>query len=211
LRRACLDATGLLDEQAFPRGYGEENDLCMRARALGWTHLIDDATYIAHVRAASFKEEKQSLITAGQQVIQKRYPQYKEAVQQAFAGPALQQVRRHVQALTEMPAEQARRVRPRWLFGASAARLESPSFRQRLAEAEASGWACWVLSDAEAASARLGALVLWRLDEGSLTRVACHTPRHADETTPELTAWLVTHAIERVHVERAGGASKALI
>ena len=43
VRRDCLDATGLLDEEAFPRGYGEENDFCMRAGKLGWSHVIDDA------------------------------------------------------------------------------------------------------------------------------------------------------------------------
>ncbi len=37
LRRAMLDDVGLLDEAAFPRGYGEENDLCLRASRRGWS------------------------------------------------------------------------------------------------------------------------------------------------------------------------------
>ena len=33
LRRAALDEVGLFDAQAFPQGYGEENDWCRRAAA----------------------------------------------------------------------------------------------------------------------------------------------------------------------------------
>src|SRR3546814_16309874 len=41
IRRAMLEDVGLFDEQAFPVGYGEENDLCMRAIDAGWHHLVD--------------------------------------------------------------------------------------------------------------------------------------------------------------------------
>src|SRR3712207_8814600 len=42
IRRDCLDAVGMLDEEAFPRGYGEENDFCMRATRDGWINLVED-------------------------------------------------------------------------------------------------------------------------------------------------------------------------
>ncbi len=53
-RRAALDEVGVFDAEAFPRGYGEENDFCMRSRAAGWKHLVDDSTYVMHDRSASF-------------------------------------------------------------------------------------------------------------------------------------------------------------
>ena len=39
IRRDCLDAVGPFDEAAFGRGYGEENDFCLRASHLGWRHV----------------------------------------------------------------------------------------------------------------------------------------------------------------------------
>ena len=39
IRAECLDETGLLREDLFAQGYGEENDFCMRARHLGWRHV----------------------------------------------------------------------------------------------------------------------------------------------------------------------------
>ncbi|MGI4957045.1 MAG: glycosyltransferase family 2 protein, partial [Janthinobacterium lividum] len=46
IRRDCLDVVGLLDAEAFPRGYGEENDFCMRALRMGFRHIVDDRTFI---------------------------------------------------------------------------------------------------------------------------------------------------------------------
>src|SRR5436190_17499470 len=36
VRRACLARIGAFDAESFGRGYGEENDFCMRAAAAGW-------------------------------------------------------------------------------------------------------------------------------------------------------------------------------
>lgn len=76
VRRACIDEIGQLDVKAFPRGYGEENDFCMRAGRAGWTHIIDDATYVFHVRTASFGASKTELISAGRAEVDRRYPEY---------------------------------------------------------------------------------------------------------------------------------------
>jgi hypothetical protein len=39
--RAALDRCGLLDEEAFGRGYGEEVDFCLRASRMGMRHLAE--------------------------------------------------------------------------------------------------------------------------------------------------------------------------
>jgi len=80
VRRACLDEVGLLDAEAFPRGYGEENDFCMRAGRAGWRHVIDDCTYVFHDRSKSFGEAKTDLMAAGRAVVDTRYPDYKKAI-----------------------------------------------------------------------------------------------------------------------------------
>jgi GT2 family glycosyltransferase len=80
VRRKCINEIGSLDAEAFPRGYGEENDFCMRALRSGWSHIIDDRTYVFHDRSKSFGEAKTELMTAGRAVVDERYPEYKLAI-----------------------------------------------------------------------------------------------------------------------------------
>lgn len=93
MRRAAIDACGQFDSDGFPRGYGEENDFCMRAEAAGWTHLISPWSFVFHVRTASFKAEKGALITAALKTLNARYPGYDSLVGEAFAGPAITYLR----------------------------------------------------------------------------------------------------------------------
>ncbi|OOF12993.1 hypothetical protein BZG84_16135, partial [Salinivibrio sp. PR932] len=80
IRRTCINHIGALDSDAFPRGYGEENDFCMRARDNGWRNIIDDRTYVFHDRSKSFGGQKTELIKAGRAVIDKRYPDFKKSI-----------------------------------------------------------------------------------------------------------------------------------
>jgi len=50
----AINAVGLLDEKSFPRGYGEEDDFSLRARALGFENLIADHCYVYHAKSKSF-------------------------------------------------------------------------------------------------------------------------------------------------------------
>ncbi|MBA8818992.1 GT2 family glycosyltransferase/glycosyltransferase involved in cell wall biosynthesis [Ochrobactrum sp. P6BSIII] len=80
IKRACIDEVGNLDSEAFPRGYGEENDFCMRALHAGWKHIIDDRTYVFHDRSKSFGENKHQLLEEGAAVLRERYPEYKASI-----------------------------------------------------------------------------------------------------------------------------------
>ena len=84
IRRDLLDAIGLFDEETFPRGYGEENDFCMRAERAGWRNIICDEVYVRHARSASFQDAKTGLIKRALSIISKRYPEYLRAVRAAF-------------------------------------------------------------------------------------------------------------------------------
>lgn len=57
--RQALDACGLLDEETFGRGYGEEVDFCLRATRLGMRHLIEDSTFVFHRGGGSFGDDDQ--------------------------------------------------------------------------------------------------------------------------------------------------------
>jgi GT2 family glycosyltransferase/glycosyltransferase involved in cell wall biosynthesis len=93
IRRSCINEIGSLDAEAFPRGYGEENDFCMRARAAGWRNVIDDRTYVFHDRSKSFGGEKDQLIKAGRAVIDSRYPDYSKAIQVFSQSPLISMAR----------------------------------------------------------------------------------------------------------------------
>lgn len=54
LRRDALDELGLFDAETFGRGYGEENDYCMRASEAGWRHLLACDIFVYHEGEVSF-------------------------------------------------------------------------------------------------------------------------------------------------------------
>jgi GT2 family glycosyltransferase len=54
MKREVIEQVGFLDEAAFPMGYGEENDLCIRVRKAGYTLVVADHVYVYHVKSASF-------------------------------------------------------------------------------------------------------------------------------------------------------------
>lgn len=81
IRRSVIDAVGLLDEAAFPQGYGEENDFCQRASHRGLRHLIAGNVLVRHARSASFGDARRvALGNAGMAVLRERWPGYEAEV-----------------------------------------------------------------------------------------------------------------------------------
>ena len=76
IRRTVLDAVGMLDGSALIRGYGEEVDWCMRARAAGWRHLQATGVFVAHAGSVSFRAEKSLRVAQNRNVLVARYPAY---------------------------------------------------------------------------------------------------------------------------------------
>ena len=76
IRRAALDEIGLFDAAAFGRGYGEENDFCMRAAARGWRHTLACDVFVYHEGSVSFGAEAGPLTSEGMDVLMARYPNY---------------------------------------------------------------------------------------------------------------------------------------
>ncbi|MCU0764953.1 MAG: methyltransferase domain-containing protein, partial [Burkholderiaceae bacterium] len=85
IRRDCLDEVGLFDAERFGRGYGEENDFCMRARATGWRHVLALDTFVHHRGGVSFGEEKAERVRQAQQTLAMLHPQYAAAVARHIA------------------------------------------------------------------------------------------------------------------------------
>ena len=82
MSRRALDRIGVLDADAFGKGYGEENDWCMRAHRQGWVHRLASNLYIHHQHGGSFApEEKQILLKRNLQTLFERYPEYPTLVE----------------------------------------------------------------------------------------------------------------------------------
>jgi GT2 family glycosyltransferase/glycosyltransferase involved in cell wall biosynthesis len=64
LSRRVIDAVGLLDEEAFPVGFGEENDYCLRARDAGFALAVADHVYVFHAKSRSFGNARRADLSA---------------------------------------------------------------------------------------------------------------------------------------------------
>ena len=93
IKRELFNQIGLFDAARFPRGYGEENDFCMRAKEKNWKNVISPKTYIFHVRSASFKKEKTTLAEEGIKKVLERFPQYRKEVQRDFNSNIMNKLR----------------------------------------------------------------------------------------------------------------------
>lgn len=89
MRRSALDAVGLLDVERFGRGYGEENDWCMRANAAGWVQLVASDVYVLHQGSVSFRAEASARTRAGIATLLKRHPDYQQRIDDWIAHDPL--------------------------------------------------------------------------------------------------------------------------
>jgi GT2 family glycosyltransferase len=77
MRAAAISEVGLLDADKFGKGYGEENDWCVRARDIGWKHLHACDTFVEHIGGVSFgKDKKSKLVEKNIVILEKIYPEY---------------------------------------------------------------------------------------------------------------------------------------
>jgi GT2 family glycosyltransferase len=76
MRRSVIDEIGMLDGVGLIRGYGEEVDWCLRARAAGYRHLAATGVFVAHTGTVSFRFEKTLRVRQNRAVLAARYPNY---------------------------------------------------------------------------------------------------------------------------------------
>jgi len=99
LRRRCLDETGLLREDVFAQGYGEENDLCLRARHLGWRSVALPGLFVGHVGSQSFGSARSHLLRRNLVVLNRLHPGYDALIAAYIAANPLAPARRRIDAL----------------------------------------------------------------------------------------------------------------
>lgn len=84
IRRDLIERFGLFDA-AYGRGYNEENDFCCRINRYGYSAIMANRAYVFHRDTSSFSAAERALLDSRNSVtLQKRYPEYKAAVQKYF-------------------------------------------------------------------------------------------------------------------------------
>ena len=99
LRRHCLEEAGLFREDCFGQGYGEENDLCLRARHLGWRSVAALGVFVAHVGGQSFGAARRHLMRRNIAVLNRLHPGYDALIAAHIAADPLAPARRRMDAL----------------------------------------------------------------------------------------------------------------
>lgn len=96
IRRACLDRIGAFDAETFGRGYGEENDFCLRAEGHGWRNVLCADAFVAHEGGASFSLE--GLAPGGGNLARllNRYPDYNRRVAEFIMADPIKPLRLRV-------------------------------------------------------------------------------------------------------------------
>ena len=96
IRRDCLEEVGVFDEEAFGKGYGEENDFCQRAIRQGWKNIIAADVFVRHWGSTSFQGERAKRVQSALKVVDKRYPNYQQDVRQFIERDVLAGARRQL-------------------------------------------------------------------------------------------------------------------
>lgn len=77
IRRKCLDKVGGFNYELFGKGYGEENDLCIRIEKAGWQNMIATGLFVRHYGSSSFSGTvREERVNNALQVIQNEHPSY---------------------------------------------------------------------------------------------------------------------------------------
>lgn len=96
IKREAINSIGYFDDITFKRGYGEENDFCMRAKAKGWENIIDDSTYIFHNENSSFGDEKKKLIKRNAKLLIEKHPSYENEINKFINSKELNRMQQNI-------------------------------------------------------------------------------------------------------------------
>jgi len=148
IKRTLLDRVGVLDADAFPAGYGEENDLCQRAARAGFRHVIAGDVLVRHARSASFGEQRRHVLGAqGMAVLRQRYPQYEADVGATLFSTARRELENRVRGIYAAATPQTA-PHPRLLVVSGIAPAGYESITPATAMHDVAAWRMWLAGNA---------------------------------------------------------------
>ena len=96
IRRAALRQAGDFDAATFGRGYGEENDFCLRVAGIGWRNVLCDDAYVVHTGNASFGPLGERPGGDNMRRLLTRWPDYQERVAGFILADPLRPLRERI-------------------------------------------------------------------------------------------------------------------
>lgn len=81
MRRDAMDEVGVFDDVLFAKGYGEENDFCLRAAKAGWRNLLTADIYVRHAGSKSFGGRRAALLERNLRLLNLRHRGYDASIQ----------------------------------------------------------------------------------------------------------------------------------
>jgi GT2 family glycosyltransferase len=104
VKRSVVDSIGYFDEHAFPIGYGEEDDFCLRAADAGFICGVATNAYVYHVKSATFTSERRKiLVKAGGAALRSKHTRSRvdKSVEVTQHHPELSRLRNRLKELLE--------------------------------------------------------------------------------------------------------------
>jgi O-antigen biosynthesis protein len=80
VNRDCLNDIGPFNSRAFGRGYGEENDFCLRATARGWRNIAACDVFVRHTGEVSFRDDAVDARRLASAALLKLHPGYNDLI-----------------------------------------------------------------------------------------------------------------------------------
>lgn len=96
LRRSALEEVGYYDDLSFPRGYGEENDLCLRLNKAGYQLRVATDAYVHHKKSKSFGVgQRKELSKKANAVLRGKHPEvsFADIEEKMRIDPAVNRIR----------------------------------------------------------------------------------------------------------------------
>jgi len=104
VKRNVLDTIGLLDEELFPMGYGEEKDFAFRAADAGFLCAVAIDCFVYHAKTKSYSTaQRDGYSRAGAENVNRRHgaARVKNAIKSTQAHPILSAVRAEAKGVFE--------------------------------------------------------------------------------------------------------------
>jgi GT2 family glycosyltransferase len=99
IKRTVIEKYGLFDE-VFGKGYGEENDFCIRIKKHGYLSVLANHAYVFHLEAKSFTfASKNKMLERNLKILYERHPEYRQQVRD-YMETALKRENKLYQPLT---------------------------------------------------------------------------------------------------------------
>ncbi|MDR3528989.1 MAG: glycosyltransferase [Rhodopila sp.] len=99
LRRDCLNTTGSFRADLFAQGYGEENDLCLRARRLGWRNVALTGLFVGHIGGTTFGDTATHLRARNSRIVEQLHPGHDALIDRFLRHDPLAEPRRRIDLL----------------------------------------------------------------------------------------------------------------